>query len=62
MKLTFLEFEFDKFHQKMQDLKEKEHFDYLVTIVGEDFPKSGLSDEGGLGCVYILENTENHKS
>ena len=60
MKLTFLEFEFDKFHQKMQDLKENSHFDYLVTIVGEDFPK-GLTDEGGLGCVYILENTETHK-
>ena len=61
MKLTFLEFEFDTFHQKMQELKEKSHYDYLVTIVGEDFPKEGLSDEGGLGCVYILENTENHK-
>ena len=60
MKLTFLEFEFDKFHQKMQELKDKSHYDYLVTIVGEDFPK-GLTDEGGLGCVYILENTENHK-
>ena len=53
MKLTFLEFEFDTFHQKMQELKEKSHYDYLVTIVGEDFPKEGLSDEGGLGCVYI---------
>ena len=51
MKLIPLEFEFDKFQQKMQDLKEKEHFDYLVTIVGEDFPKEGLSDEGGLGCL-----------
>ena len=48
MKLTPLEFNFDQFQQKMQELKEKEHYDYLVTIVGEDFPK-GLMDEGGLG-------------
>ena len=55
MKLEFLSFDFDKFAQEMQDLKEKKHFDYLVTIVGEDF------GEEGLGCVYILENTENHE-
>ena len=60
MKLIPLEFEFDKFQQKMQELRDKNHYDYLVTIVGEDFPKEGLSDEGGLGCIYILENTVNH--
>ena len=56
MKLEFLSFEFDKFASEMQNLKEKKHFDYLVTIVGEDFG----ADEG-LGCVYILENTETHE-
>ena len=61
MKLDFLEFEFDKFQQGMQELKDKNHYDYLVTIVGEDFPDEGLDGKGGLGCVYILENTENHK-
>ena len=55
MKLIPLEFEFDKFQQKMQELKDKNHYDYLVTIVGEDF------GEEGLGCVYILENTSNHE-
>ena len=55
MKLEFLSFDFDKFAQEMQDLKEKKHFDYLVTIVGEDF------GEEGLGCVYILENTDSHE-
>ncbi len=37
MKLEFLSFDFDKFASEMQNLKEKKHFDYLVTIVGEDF-------------------------
>ena len=35
---------------------DKKHFDYLVTIVGEDF-----GAEEGLGCIYILENTETHE-
>ena len=30
MKLTPLEFKFEQFQQKMQELKEKEHYDYLV--------------------------------
>lgn len=30
-------------------------FDFLVTIVGEDFQAEGL------GCVYILENTTTHE-
>ena len=56
MKLENQIFEFDKFGQGMRELKEKKHFDYLVTIVGEDF---GL--EEGLGCIYILENTQTHE-
>ena len=55
MKLEHLVFDFDKFAAEMANLKEKKHFDYLVTIVGEDF------GEEGLGCVYILENTESHE-
>ena len=66
MKLEFLSFDFDrsasplswskKFAQEMQNLKDKKGFDYLVTIVGEDF-----GAEEGLGCVYILENTNTHE-
>ena len=56
MKLEFLSFDFDKFAQEMQNLKDKKGFDYLVTIVGEDF-----GAEEGLGCVYILENTKTHE-
>ena len=55
MKLEFLSFEFGKFAQEMQNLKDKKGFDYLVTIVGEDF------GEEGLGCIYILENTKTHE-
>jgi NADH-quinone oxidoreductase subunit C/D len=56
MKLEFLSFDFDKFAQEMQNLKDKKGFDYLVTIVGEDF-----GAEEGLGCIYILENTKTHE-
>ena len=55
MKLEFLSFEFGKFAQEMQNLKDKKGFDYLVTIVGEDF------GEEGLGCIYILESTKTHE-
>ena len=55
MKLEHLVFDFDKFAAEMANLKEKKHFDFLVTIVGEDF------GEEGLGCVYILENTDSHE-
>ncbi len=55
MKLEFQLFDFAEFKAKMQQLKEKKHFDYLVTIIGEDF------GEEGLGCVYILENTDNNE-
>ena len=52
MKLNSIVFDFDQFASEMAKLKTEKHFDYLVTIVGEDF------GEEGLGCVYILENTE----
>ena len=55
MKLNNIVIDFEQFASKMAELKDKQHFDYLVTIVGEDF------GEEGLGCVYILENTENHE-
>ena len=55
MKLEFLSFEFDKFAAEMANLKKK-GFDYLITIVGEDF-----GAEEGLGCIYILENTNTHE-
>ena len=56
MKLENLVFDFDRFAAEMANLKEKKHFDYLVTIVGEDF-----GGEEGLGCIYILENTDTHE-
>lgn len=55
MKLNNLVFDMSNFAQEMAKLKEKKHFDYLVTIVGEDFA------EEGLGCIYILENTDTHE-
>ena len=55
MKLNNLVFDFDAFAEEMANLKEKKHFDDLVTIVGEDF------GEEGLGCIYILENTDSHE-
>ena len=56
MKLEFLSFDFEKFASEMLNLKDKKGFDYLVTIVGEDF-----GAEEGLGCIYILENTKTHE-
>ena len=56
MKLENKEFTFDSFRQEMTKLKQEKHFDYLVTIVGEDF-----GPEEGLGCIYILENTDTHE-
>ena len=51
MKIESKILDFGSFAREMRQLKEKQHFDYLVTIIGEDF------GEEGLGCVYILENT-----
>ena len=56
MKLDNKEFGFESFSSEMEELKNEKHFDYLVTIVGEDFG----TDEG-LGCIYILENTNTHE-
>lgn len=55
MKLENKEFGFENFAAEMAKLKTEKHFDYLVTIVGEDF------GEEGLGCIYILENTDTHE-
>ena len=55
MKLNNQVLEFDQFAAEMAKLKNEKHYDYLVTIVGEDF------GEEGLGCIYILENTQNHE-
>ncbi len=55
MKLNNLEFNLNDFSLEMSKLKNEKHFDFLVTIIGEDF-----GDEG-LGCIYILENTKNHE-
>ena len=56
MKLENLGFDFDKCAPEMGNLKGKKHFDYLVTVVGEDF-----GGDEGLGCIYILENTDTHE-
>ena len=55
MKLEHKEFGFDNFAAEMTSLHDEKHFDYLVTIIGEDF------GEEGLGCIYILENTKTHE-
>jgi len=55
MKLNNIELTFDNFAQEMTKLRNEKHFDYLVTIVGEDF------GEEGLGCIYILENSDSHE-
>ena len=43
-----------KLRTEMESLK-KAGFDYLVNLVGMDW-----GEEGGLGVVYELENTETH--
>ncbi len=55
MKLNSVVLGFDNFAEEMSALRNKKHFDYLVTMVGEDF------GEEGLGCVYILENTKTYE-
>lgn len=55
MKLTNIECKADELSEMMKKLRHEQRFDYLVTIIGEDF------GEEGLGCVYILENTESHE-
>ena len=55
MKLNHLDITFEQFANEMAQLRNKKHFDYLVTIIGEDF------GEEGLGCVYILENSDTYE-
>ncbi|MBP7984966.1 MAG: NADH-quinone oxidoreductase subunit D [Bacteroidaceae bacterium] len=55
MKLENKIFELNNFASEMAKLKSEKHFDFLVTIVGEDF------GEEGLGCIYILENTKTNE-
>ena len=55
MKLNNIQFDLNSFATEMAKLKNDQHFDFLVTIVGEDF------GEEGLGCIYILENTLTHE-
>lgn len=55
MKLEHKIFDVKDFASEMAKLKTEKHFDFLVTIVGEDF------GEEGLGCIYILENTGSHE-
>lgn len=55
MKLNNIVYAFNDFAAEMAKLRNEKHFDYLVTIIGEDF------GEEGLGCIYILENTDTHE-
>lgn len=55
MKLNPIVYSFKEFQPAMAKLRNEKHFDYLVTIIGEDF------GEEGLGCIYILENTQTHE-
>ncbi len=55
MKIESKVFDFQSFVREMRELKEKQHFDFLVTVIGEDF------GEEGLGCIYILENTQTYE-
>ena len=55
MRLNPTEYAFSAFAKEMAELRHAKHFDYLVTIIGEDF-----GDEGR-GCIYILENTATHE-
>ena len=41
MKLENIEIAFSNLAQEMSKLKNDKHFDYLVTIVGEDFGEEG---------------------
>ena len=50
MKLNNLVFDFDKFAAEMAKLRNEKHFDYLVTIIGEDF---------GEPLVIIVESDGN---
>ena len=55
MKLNNIVYSFTEFASEMAKLRNEKHFDYLVTIIGEDF------GEEGLGCIYVMENTDTHE-
>ena len=55
MKIDSKVFELKDFASEMAKLRGEKHFDFLVTIIGEDF------GEEGLGCIYILENTNTYE-
>lgn len=55
MKLNNIVYSFTEFPKQMERLRNEKHFDYLVTIIGEDF------GEEGMGCIYIMENTDTHE-
>lgn len=55
MKLENKEFGFERFANEMAKLKKEQHFDYLVTIVGEDF-----GTEEGLKFVSIYLKIRKH--
>lgn len=62
MKLNNIVYQFDEFAAKMAELRDNKHFDYLVTIIGEEKPLATAEEgEGQYGCIYILENTETHE-
>lgn len=42
MKIEHKEFGFDNFAAEMTSLHDEKHFDYLVTIIGEDSAKKDL--------------------
>ena len=56
MKLNNIVLNANDFANEMAKLRNEKHFDFLVTIVGEDF------GEEGFGCIYILENTQTYES
>lgn len=56
MKLEHKIFELNSFAAEMAKLKNEKHFDFLVTIVGEDF------GEEGLGAVYISRTPKRHRA
>ncbi|MBF1591608.1 MAG: hypothetical protein HXO19_11065, partial [Prevotella shahii] len=48
MKLNNIVLNANDFANEMAKLRNEKHFDFLVTIIGEDF------GEEGFGCIYIL--------
>ena len=56
MKLENIELSFDNFSGEMSKLKNQKHFDYLVTIIGEDFGEEGygLANQRSSMCSVVL--------